>query len=154
DAIMTRVYTIDLASFTANDDPAVVQGGASGHVVVNSDGSRAVQVTTVNRSTHVAVIDTSTGAILDDSIYVTGNPYGNAQFSEDETRIVLSTMTGDGLGSAPTSRIAIIDAESGHQIGDTIMTNGYLTQAVQFDPVGTWAVAVVYNSGLGGGPGG
>jgi len=108
--------------------------------VLNADGTRAL-ITTVttplsNPTTRAAVIDTASGIQAGATVEVPGMPV-KTLFSADGSRAVVTTSAYDSTTSTYLTRMAVIDAASGAQIGNTVTLTGGL-QLVNAD--GTRAV--------------
>ncbi|MBE1550130.1 VCBS repeat-containing protein/YVTN family beta-propeller protein [Mycobacterium sp. OAS707] len=139
--IATRIYTLDLVNgTTAPGDPIEFAGAPGGppqgNAVLNDDGTLAVQLILQGTTTRVAVIDTASGTVVNSATTVTGPAIRSPQFSDDGSHVVITTMTSSGGGPfgppSSTTRVAVIEAATGNQVGSTYEVNAALTGGPQF----------------------
>jgi len=143
----TEITVIDTTSGTLVDTPIVLDGSFRIHsnnqlhpqaLVFNTDGSRAYVHTqnlgsgvdaTQPQKTYVAVIDTATGALVGTPITVDGVPAGPIVLSKDGTRAFAVTRVDVYFTNTATTRVAVLDAETGALIGSPLVLDGYAVES-------------------------
>ena len=143
DVTSVRVITIDTATGAQVGATVTVAGlpigfdPTSGHlplpIQLVANGTRAVVTTApTGTTTNYAVINTTTGAQIGSTLNLTGTVIFNVEdtdtyltplFNDDDSRAYLTTVTGSTSGGY-TTRIALLNTETGAQVGNTIVLTG------------------------------
>ncbi len=122
--------------------------GAS--VSFSEDGSRAAVLFIDNDvdagvvSTHVTIIDTVNGTQVVDPFEVAGVAAGNVRFTEDGTRIVVTSISSYNVASdQAVTYVSVFDPETGQQLGSSIEVEGAPIGPLVFAANGTRAYQTV-----------
>jgi DNA-binding beta-propeller fold protein YncE len=127
---------------TATGDPAgpalTVLGDAASSPArfLTADGSVALLTTAVygydpigggyvqgGFKTWVRVVDTSTGTVIGSAVVVRGMPFGSL-ITADGSRAVITTYYDNPTSHKTSTRIAVVDTVTGHQVGSTVAVSG------------------------------
>ncbi|WP_162131290.1 Ig-like domain-containing protein [Mycolicibacterium chubuense] len=158
DGQSTLITVVDITTGQQIGSTITVAGAAGITKALNADGSRVVvtgETRTGTPSTSVSIIDTTTGTQIGTSVLVggtvsdvtsnLGNDVGEARtglaVTPDGQRVVVTTNDDtDYSATTPvTSRLIVVDAATGAQIGTTITLRG--TAATQLTGDGSRALA-------------
>ena len=142
-----NVAIIDVSSGTQMGDTFTFEFGAD-TPLLNADGSRALITTSSNSPsgvvTRIVLIDTSTGAYLNDATQA--GQYGSRLLNADGDHAVVTTVAYDSAISADTNLVAVYDMSTGDQIGTTATVAGqYGTRVHSAD--GTRLLITAFNAG-------
>lgn len=141
---VTSVSVIDIGTGSQIGTTVDVTGGAVGGTPLVAGDTRAIQATSAYASidgayvysTHVAVIDITSGAQVGATTVLAG--YSRAvQLSPDGTRIAATASTSDDDTGVDETRVVIVDVATGTQIGASPALGGSATGAPQFSADGT-----------------
>lgn len=75
-------------------------------------------------ATWLTVNDFTTDELVGATVIVPGSPYGPALVTRDGTRAVITTFVDDWETRSTSTRVAVIDTDSGAQIGSTVTLSG------------------------------
>lgn len=139
----TKLATVDLA--TGNQIGDVTLPGTWRTLLMTPDGSRAVTIAGDNAGTHVAVIDTLTGAQTGTTLNLAGEEFGSRLISVDGSRALITTSVYNGATSVNSERLTVLDTTTGSQIGNTVTLIGFLN-GVQYSPDTKRVVAMTISS--------
>ena len=133
----------------------ILNGNPSGQPPVSADRTRALIVTDVGHSsTRVAVVNTTTGAQIGNTLTLTGTTLTDRDtsyppvISADGTRAVITATTTDWLFGT-TTRVAVVNTTTGTQIGTTLVFSGEPSVNLALNADGTRVVlaARAYDAG-------
>lgn len=140
----TKLATVDLA--TGNQIGDVTLPGTWRSLLMTPDGSRAVTIAGDNAGTHVAVINTLTGAQTGTTLNLAGEEFGSRLISVDGSRALITTSVYNGATSVNSERLTVLDTTTGAQIGNTVTLIGFLNGGVQYSADTGRAVAMTISS--------
>lgn len=120
----TKLATVDLA--TGNQVGDVTLPGTWRSMLMTPDGSRVVTISGDTAGTHVAVINTLTGAQTGTTLDLAGEEFGSRLISVDGSRALIATSVYNGATSVNTERLTVLDTTTGAQIGNTVTLTGFL----------------------------
>ncbi|OBA88443.1 hypothetical protein A5642_17050 [Mycolicibacterium mucogenicum] len=141
--VTTKLATVDLA--TGNQVGDVALPGTWRSLLLTPDGGRAATITEDNAGTHVAVIDTLTGAQTGTTLNLAGTEFGSRVISVDGSRALIVTAVYNGATSINTERLTVLDTTTGAQVGNTLTLTGFLN-GVQYSPDTDRVVAMTISS--------
>ncbi|OBJ45274.1 hypothetical protein A5630_14125 [Mycolicibacterium mucogenicum] len=139
----TKLATVDLA--TGNQIGDVTLPGTWHSLLMTPDGGRAVTIAGDNAGTHVAVINTLTGAQTGTTLNLAGEEFGSRLISVDGSRALITTSVYNGATSVNSERLTVLDTTTGAQIGNTVTLIGFLN-GVQYSPDTKRVVAMTISS--------
>ncbi|SEB09262.1 MULTISPECIES: SMP-30/gluconolactonase/LRE family protein [unclassified Mycobacterium] len=140
----TKLATVDLA--TGNQIGDVTLPGTWHSLLMTPDGGRAVTIAGDNAGTHVAVINTLTGAQTGTTLNLAGEEFGSRLISVDGSRALITTSVYNGATSVNSERLTVLDTTTGAQIGNTVTLTGFLNGGVQYSADTGRAVAMTISS--------
>ncbi|WP_409431795.1 hypothetical protein ACJEIK_23405 [Mycobacterium sp. SMC-16] len=140
--VTTKLATVDLA--TGNQVGDVALPGTWRSMLMTPDGGRAV-IIGATTLTHVAVIDTLTGAQTGTTLDFAGEEFGSRVISADGSRVLIVTNVYNGATSVNTARLTVLDTTTGAQVGNTLALTGFLN-GVQYSPDTDRVVAMTISS--------
>lgn len=140
--VTTKLATVDLA--TGNQVGDVALPGTWRSMLMTPDGGRAV-IIGATTLTHVAVIDTLTGAQTGTTLDFAGEEFGSRVISADGSRVLIVTNVYNGATSVNTARLTVLDTTTGAQVGNTLTLTGFLN-GVQYSPDTDRVVAMTISS--------
>lgn len=124
----TRVTVINTTTGTQIGTTVAVTGAESGTMALGNDDSRALIITSGGdgKSTGLTVINTITGTQIGTTVTVTGVAWGSPMLTADGSRALITTQTYDDLydTSTYTTRVAVVNTDTGAQQGSTISLVG------------------------------
>ncbi len=146
----TRLTIIDAATGQTVGDPIDRVGGPGNQFQLAADDTRGILVSYEDAgsqsTTHVTVVNTATSETVGGPITMSGSPFYGVVVSPDGSQFVVTTINADG---AHPSSVAIYDAVSGQQVGDTYGFDVMPTDLPVFSPDGSRLVIVGYNDPAG-----
>ena len=141
----TRVAVINTATGAQLGNAIVLTGTPQG---TKFGGDRLIVLAGQDTSTtQVTVLDADTGAQVGDTLPL--GSYASAdrvQFSSDGVYAVVSSFTFDSATSTYTTRVTLLNTDTGRQIGDTIVLAGVPPDSAHFAPGGDRAYLVTTDS--------
>ena len=132
----TQVTVIDATTGLRVDSTQNLTGAPDGTVVLSANGDHVAVMTTVydadaaTYSTRTSVIDTTTGAVVPAGSTSGAEPF-TPLLTTDENHVVVKAQSFVGATGIYTTSVAVIDAATGSQIGDTVALEGYVLTGSQ-----------------------
>jgi hypothetical protein len=132
----TQVAVINPATGAQTGNTLTFAGNPEGTYLLNSDGSRALLVT----SSIAAVINPVTGVQTGASVGLTGDMAGSPVVSQDGTHAVITSNVHDLTANTFTVQVTVVDTATGTQTGRTVVLPGSASSATLLSEDGTTAL--------------
>jgi YVTN family beta-propeller protein/VCBS repeat-containing protein len=152
----TRATFINTSTGTQTGTTLTIPGETVGSLLLSADGSRAMITTEVYDSAtrtdtiRVAVINTTTGTQTGTTLI--GSPWRDSlQLTADGTHVLFSTYVYDWDTATYTTRVAVINTNTGSQTGTTLTLPGTPSPSLLLSADGTRTLvtSTAYNAATG-----
>jgi hypothetical protein len=127
---------IDTASGSQVGNTFIATGAHQAAVQLSADGTRALITSSDSTGTHVAVLNTTTGAQVGKTVTIAGG--GSAQLIASGSRALIVTNAYSSSTNSTVTRVAVLNTGTGTQVGSTLTLTG--GGSVALSPDGAHAV--------------